>query len=504
MRNKLLLSTSLLIGIVIVVNLLSSEFRFRLDMTEDGQYTLSQATKDILDELNEPVTIKAYFSEDLPPQFTNARRDFKETLVEYANLADGNLVYEFINPNEGDETEQEAIQNGISPVQINVREKNQVIQKKAYLGAVVSVGDRKDVIPFIQPGGATEYALSTSIKKISDLDKPFVGWIQGHGEPVINAIPEAYQSLSVLYNVQSLPITDTTSIPEQYRTIVIANPSDTFPPAHLQQFDAFLGRGGRMMIAMNRVDGDLQNQLGSAVNTGLEEWLRRKGLVVQDNFVIDVNANQITVRQQNQGFFSLSRRVQFPYLPIITNFADHPITKGLETVAFEFVSDMYFEGKEGVSYTPIAFSSEKSGAMRAPQYFDIQRQWNASDFPQQNLTVAATLEGTLSGDAQSKMVVVGDGDFGINGLRNEARQLPADNVSLLVNSIDWLTDDTGLIELRTKGATSRPIKEMEDSTKDLLKYLNFLLPIALVILYGVVRSQIRARQRLKRREENYS
>ncbi|MGM0475444.1 MAG: GldG family protein, partial [Bacteroidota bacterium] len=79
-----------------------------------------------------------------------------------------------------------------------------------------------------------------------------------------------------------------------------------------------------------------------------------------------------------------------------------------------------------------------------------------------------------------------------------------DNISLLVNSIDWLSDDTGLIELRTKGVSSRPIKQLEDSTRSLLKWLNFLLPIVLVLIYGGLRYQHRKNQRVMRMEANYA
>jgi len=100
------------------------------------------------------------------------------------------------------------------------------------------------------------------------------------------------------------------------------------------------------------------------------------------------------------------------------------------------------------------------------------------------------------------MVVLADGDFAVN--EGGQQQIQPDNVSLMVNSIDWLSDDTGLIGLRTKGVSSRPIKNMEDSTRGLIKWLNFALPILLVLIYGFVRYQVRRNQRFARMEANYS
>ena len=100
------------------------------------------------------------------------------------------------------------------------------------------------------------------------------------------------------------------------------------------------------------------------------------------------------------------------------------------------------------------------------------------------------------------MIVIADGDFPVN--TGGQQQIQPDNISLMVNSIDWLSDDTGLISLRTKGVSSRPIKQMEDSTRGVLKWLNFLLPIILVLIYGFIRYQYRRNQRVARMEANYS
>ena len=117
--------------------------------------------------------------------------------------------------------------------------------------------------------------------------------------------------------------------------------------------------------------------------------------------------------------------------------------------------------------------------------------------------MGAALEGKFGSSLPSKLVVIADGDFVVNGAGQQPRRLQPDNVSLLSNTIDWLSDDTGLIALRTKGVTSRPIDELEDSTKTIIKYVNFALPLLLVIIYGLVRFQYNRIQRLKRMSLNY-
>ncbi len=501
MKRKLFITTALLIGILLVINLLSNEFHLRFDLTDEKQYTLSEATLDILKGLEEPVTVKAYFSENLPPHIIKTKQDFQELLIEYANRSNGMVQYEFISPSE-ESDQNEAVRNGIQPVLINVREKDQVKQQKAFLGAIISLGEKKEVIAFIQPGSAMEYTLSTSIKKIAVTNKPVVGFLTGHGEPSLRELAQVNDQLNILYQTQEIALTDTSDIPATVKTLVVLRPTDTLSSGHLTKLDAFIARGGGVVIGINRVRGDLQTSQGTPVNTGLETWLQQKGIEVDDSFVIDSKCASVTVNQQQQ-FFTIQSQVSFPFLPLISNFADHPISKGLENVLLEFVSPIRFIGDTSKRFTPLAFTSGQSNLLKAPLYFDINKQWTQMDFPLKRLVVAAAVEGKLSGGTNSKMVVVGDGDFVVNGSGQQPRKLQPDNINLLSNSVDWLSDETGLISLRTKGVTSRPIDTLEDSTKTILKYVNFLLPILLVVGYGLVRMQQNRMRRFKRMSENY-
>lgn len=497
MKSRLFSTTALIIGIVIVLNLLADEYHFRLDLTEDQQYTLSQATRDILEDLEEPVTVKAYFSEELPPNIIKTRKDFRDLLVEYANISDDQLVYEFIDPNKEENYEQEAIEKGIRPVVFYSREKDQAKQQKAFLGATVHLGEKTEVIPYIQPGAAMEYALSTAIKKLSIEDKPVVGFITGHGEASLSEMSQVNQQLSILYETREIQLTDSSSVPENITTLALIRPTDSIPATHFAQLDTFLEKGGKLLVALNSVDADLRTRYGSARDNGLKTWLQKKGIDVQDNFVIDAQCGSVSMPEQ-LGIFTIQRQIAFPYVPIVSTFSDHPITTGLETVMFEFASEVRFNGDSTKQFYPLAFTSEQSDALPAPQFFDLAKDWTENDFSREHIPVAAAIEGN-----PMKMVVIADGDFPVNGPPQQARELQPDNVNLLSNAIDWLSDDTGLIALRTKGVVSRPIRELEETTKTILKYMNFLLPLFLVVGYGIFRAQRNRMTRLKRMSENF-
>jgi len=500
-KKSIALYLILIAGILVLVNILANRFFFRLDLTGDKRYTLSQATRDILEELDDPVTVTAYFSEGLPPQIAQIRTVFRDLLIEYKNASKGNIHYEFINPNKDEKTEQEAAQAGISPVLISVREKNEAVQKKAYLGAVIKYGDKTETIPFLQQEAAMEYSFSTAIKKLTVADKPLIGFIQGHGEPSTTEFQQAMQELNVLYEIQSVNLTDSTNL-SKYKTICLISPHDSIPENHLRMLDQYLSGGGNIYLALNRVEGDLNQSMGYELNTGMESWLAKKGLDLENSFVTDANCGNITVRQQ-QGMFTFNSQMSFPYLPVATTFGENSITGGLESVVFQFVSPINFKGDTSLSFQPLVKSSDRSGKQQAPLYFDVQRQWNDDDFTMKGMTLAAMLEGKIEGPANSRIILVGDGDFAINGYGESAHALNPDNVNLMVNSIDFLSDDTGLISLRTKGIHSRPLEQVEDSTKTILKYANFLLPIILIIVYGIVRVQKNRIIRNKRMREDF-
>jgi gliding-associated putative ABC transporter substrate-binding component GldG len=505
MKIKKSIASQLILIVValVLINVLADKFFLRLDFTADKVYTLSKATKDILHSLEEPVTVTAYFTKGSQPEIEKVRKDFKDLLIEYSNVSGGMVNYEFVNPNDDPEVEQQAMQSGIQPLLLNVREKDQVKQQKVFLGAKITMGDQTDIIPVLQPGAAMEYALSSSVKKISVIDKPTIGFVQGQGEPSIQSFQQAMEQLQVLYSVVPVNLTDAAANLSSYKTLAIIAPTDSFPDPALQKLDQYLENGGNLFVALNQVEGDFQTMQGKKVNTNLGTWLTQKGLTVENNFVIDQSAGTVGVRQQ-AGFMTFTRQIAFYYWPMIKKFEkEMPITKGLESVILQFASSINFTGNSSLRFTPFLKTSEKSGTLSIPMYFDIQKQWSNTDFPMSGITVGAILEGPIKGSRTSRIALITDGDFAVNGEGQNAQQRPPDNVSLMVNSIDFLSDDTGLIDLRTKEVTSRPLDELEDGKRTFLKWLNFVLPIILVIIYGIIRMQIRRNKRVKRMEEGY-
>lgn len=505
-RRETTIQLLLVTGIAITANLLADEILLRFDLTEDNRYTLSEASRDIAESLDDPVSVTAYFSEDLPPQLSQAEGEFRNFLEEFRAYSEGNLEYEFTNPNESDQSEQEAQQAGIRPVTIDVRERDQISQKRAYFGAVFHYGEKQDVVPVIRPGAALEYTIASTIKKLTIENKPKIGLVQGHGEPSRQEMAEVSQQLSQQYQIQEVSGLDTAAVPADIEVLLVIAPEQQLSEQALVHIDQYLMSGGRAVFAVNRINADPQRGMAIPLDTGIEQLLSSYNIPVNADLVRDANAASIRVQQQ-QGAFTMVNQVQYPFIPMVSNFGEHPISEGLETVLFQFVSSLDTTRVDTTQTLSIlAKSSGQAGIASGRFNLSPMQQWDQGSFTQSDIPVGAAVKGSfrsafagvdtveveLNKSQETSLVVFGDGDFVINGRGQQQQQrLPEDNINLMVNSVDWLVDDTGLIELRTKGVTSRPLETVDDTTKAFLKYLNTFLPILLVLGYGFYRYQIR-------------
>jgi gliding-associated putative ABC transporter substrate-binding component GldG len=470
---------------------------FRIDLTENKQYSLSKVTENILNNLEETVTVTAYFTKDLPPNLQKVKQDFKDLLIEYNKRSKGKVVYKFENPNKDEKTEQSAIKDGIRPVLLKAREKDQIKQQRIYMGAKIMLGNKSEVLPFISAQESMEYELTSAIKKLTATHKPLIGFVTGNGEIPVDEMPQAVKQLKVLYRVEPVTITDTTNL-TKFKALAIVAPKDSINSVVFEKLDEYLKNGGNIFIAMNRVDADLTTLQGKAINTELETWLSNKGIEVAPDFIVDDRCGTIGLTQR-QGIFNFTTQLRFPYMPLITNFADSPVTKGIEEVLLKFASPINYTGDTSVNFIPLAFTSEHSGIIKTPMWIDVQKNWTPADFNKKNITVAALFDGVEGG----RILIITDGDFAQNGSGKNVRKINENNVNLFVNSIDYLADDTGLIGLRTKVIKSRPLEQISEGKAMFLKWLNFLLPVLLIIIYGIIRAQYRKNQRIKRMEEDY-
>ena len=199
-KTQTLFRVFLVLGILILVNFISVRVFSRLDLTKAGVYTLSDASKTLVRNLDDRITVKAYFTEDLPSPYNNNRRQVLDILNEYKAYAKGNLHFEFINP-EGEKNEREAQQAGIPPVQVQVVKEDKFEVKRAFLGLVLLYEDKKEILPVVQNLSSLEYDISAAIKRLTVHAKKRIGYTTGHQEPELTSMQKANQEVSAQYEV---------------------------------------------------------------------------------------------------------------------------------------------------------------------------------------------------------------------------------------------------------------------------------------------------------------
>jgi ABC-type uncharacterized transport system involved in gliding motility auxiliary subunit len=366
------------------------------------------------------------------------------------------------------------------------------------MGFVVRMADRMATVPFVQPGSALEWELSSAIHQVSLVDKPVVGLIQGHGEPTKAAIPQLEQAMSALYGLEPMALFGNVPVHTRFSALLWVEPTDSLPADQLAQLDAYLERGGGLILASSRAVTDLSSTAEvTPRRPELARWLERHGVQLEPGITVDASCGQVQMMQQ-RGMFQVQVPMPFPYFPLITSFGRHPVASGLEAVLFQFTSPLTFIGDTSTTtFTPVLRSSAKSAVLVLPRTIDIQKQWTDMDFLMGDQVLGAALEERGEGPRR-RMVVFGNGSFMLNGTGPQQSQVNPANLNLVVNALDWITDSTGLIELRNKGVGFRPLEETTDEIRSMIKWTMLLLPVLFVLAHGMVRSRWRKRQRTQR------
>ncbi len=156
----------LYIIIIILINLISQNYFFKIDMTKTKMYSLSKKSKEVVENLKEPLTIKCFFSKDLPPPYNTIKRYLLDLLEEYSQYSNNNFNYEFYTPSENNKYGKIAQSYGISPVKVQIIQKDELKYKSVYMGIVLLHGDAMEKIPVINTTNRLEYLLTTSMEKL--------------------------------------------------------------------------------------------------------------------------------------------------------------------------------------------------------------------------------------------------------------------------------------------------------------------------------------------------
>jgi len=520
MKSKSILYNVILVLLILVfLNLVSLSIFTRIDLSKGKIYSLSKASKKTVHELEDRLVIKAYFSKNLPGEYADSRRYTQDLLSEYQAYSRGKLRFEFIDPSDEETLKQEASKNQISPVPMRIIEKDKWEMREVYMGLAFLYQDKTESIPLIQSTQGLEYEITRMIKKITAQGLKKVAFFQPEEEiqpPTIQGMPSQSEEFSTIRQLiaesYELSTTDLSSkIDPSVQTLFFAGIKDSLGMDQLYNLDQFVMRGGNVLFFQDRVEADLQNQSAKLIESNLFDLLHHYGIQVKSNLVADAQCGQVQI-QRMQGFFRMMTPLSYPYFPIVTNVnKDNLIVKNLDQLQMIFTSELdSTRVGENLEFEPLIFSSENSGEAKAPRFDISVNQFMQANLKQMFMDEPKVLAGIYSGSFRSyfadsdlypdaltensdaKILFVPDREF----IEDAGAASVQGNLDFVLNAVDFMAAESTLIEIRSRETIFKPLKELDNTARKTVKWLNILLPSILLIVFGM----IRYRNELKRRK----
>ncbi len=530
---------------IVMLNVLSSFFFTRIDFTAERRFTLSDISKTILADLDEEVQVTVYLEGEFPAGFRRLRNSSNDLLLDFKAYSNGNLRFDFVNPLTGDQKSQEEayqllIEKGIEPTNLSVKTENGMSQKIIFPAALITYKGRQIPVKLLQSKSGIspeevlnnsiqnlEYAFASAIKKISKNESGRIGFTEGHAELSDQQLSDAMKSLGDSYEVGRV---DLKTIPfaglDQIKVLIIAKPEQAFTEAEKYKIDYFLMNGGRIIWSLDQVSADLDSlrgsteQLAFAKKLNLDDMLFKYGVRLNYNLLADMNCAQIPVNVGEVGGQSQIQLLPWLFYPVFVPVSSHPLVKNLDGIHSEFPGTIDLISVQGLKSEIILSSSPFNRQLEVPVMLSLQMVEEEPDpkfFQSKPKPVAVLLEGVFPSNFKNrpvpadiseklalpqkakpaKMIVLADGDIFKNqinktdgstyplGFDRYTREQYA-NKNFLLNAVDYLYDDSGIISLRNKEIKLRLLDRAKiRQEKTFWQILNIGLPLILLIVCGI-------------------
>jgi len=227
-KSAAIINIVVVVAIIIVINLLSLNIFARVDMTENKIYSISDASKKIIGNLNDKLTVKAFFSEDLPAPHNTDRRYVEDILADFQAFSNGKMDYEFLDPMK-EENKEEATSYRLQPVRFDVLGSTKAEYILGYKALVLVYGGKHETIPFINNVDDFEYNFVRLIKKLERSQSPRIGFATGFGESAIAGdLTVANQILGEDFEIVPINLNTAQAIPDDVRALFIVGPKKEY------------------------------------------------------------------------------------------------------------------------------------------------------------------------------------------------------------------------------------------------------------------------------------
>ncbi len=409
----------IVIALLVLTNLVVRHQLIRYDLTEEKRYSMSEATKQLLNSLEEPVYVEVYLAGDINADFKQLQTAIQQTLEQFEAYARGNLSYNFVNPdaaasaNARNEFYNVLVDKGINPTTVFDNVEGKRTQKLIFPGAEVGYMGKKAAVILLNGNNAAgakeainqsienlEYQIALTIKSLTADSRKKIALIQGHGEPGGNALFGLRETLKNKFDLA--PLTELSKL-NQFDAALFIKPAQNFSNIELYDIDQFIMNGGKALFFLDGlgVSVDSIKEYGTMalpLENNLDELLFKYGVRVNNNVIQDVNSGNFPIVTGNLGTDAQIQLLPWPYYLILNNYAKHPIVNGLNAVYGKFVSSVDTLTTAGIKKIPLIYTSNYSRKLQGPVLINLEslkEDMKPENFNQPNIPVAYLLEGGI-------------------------------------------------------------------------------------------------------------
>jgi ABC-2 type transport system permease protein len=492
--KRLRAGIAILLGLVVVTNLLGGNIRGRVDLTRESLYTLSPGSEETLDNLSDLVTLKLFISDELPSELEPTLRDVRDLISDMSRAGGDNLVVENLNPGDDLDVAVEARSFGIIENEFNVLRDDEFEVRRGWFGLALLYADQQEVIPFISGTADLEFRIASAISVMTTDKRPSVAFLTGLGALGESELPSLGRALMERYEITSLDLSQEGDLglnPENMDLVVLAGPKEPVSEQKVNEIENFISQGGGALILVDKHQISLETPTTNLVTTGLEEFLQKQGIGVDEGLVMDYGSNS-PISMGPQGLFNVVR--PYPLWPIGLKGSLHATTRDLNGLSAGWATAITIA--DSVKNIERLWITTEAGGIQPPNSLimpDALLQPDPDGF--QTVTLAVAIGGgeaeSATNDVQEgRIIVVGDVDF----LEESFIQVSPDNLIFAENAIDWLAQDEALIAIRSKTRTPPPIIFTSDFQKASLRWGNLIGVPLLIVIYGVMKVTGRRRR----------
>ena len=544
--------TVIIVLVLITINIIGHYIYKRFDLTQDHRYTLSEAAKETVDSVDSPLIIDVFLEGSFPSEFRRLKQETQQLLEEF-NAYNSQIVFNFINPIADESTRDRNIEQlakrGLQPYQLTLKESGKSTQELIFPWALASYNDQTITIPLLKNTiGATdqeritnsiqhlEFAFAECFKKLTTEKNKRIAVLKGNGELKDIYIADFLKTIGAHYYLAPFTLDSVAKTPERtlqqletFDLIIAAKPSQAFSEEEKYILDQYTMHGGKSLWLIESVimeKDSLLNDTGTSVavmqDLNLNDFFFKYGVRIEPSIVSDMYSAPITLAF-GDGSNTQFQPVQWPYSPLAKGNTNQSITSNINLVKFDFANPIDTL-TNGIKKTILLQSSKLSKLEGVPREIslDIVTQTpNPESFNKGPQTLAVLLEGTFTSvynnrvkpitlntdttkSVPTKMIVISDGDIIKNDVRrNNPQELGFDaltgrtfgNKEFLENAVNYLLNDDGLINIRTKDV-SIAFLDTEKVAVEKTKWqiINLVLPLVLLTLFGFIFNYFRQRK----------